>query len=76
MKEGLSGAGWSAAHPPFSAPETHTVGGLAGGGALCRRQIELAAGTYTHLIHSLFGVRGPWTKQGVHTPMRKIAETD
>lgn len=76
VKEGLSGAGWSMAHPPFSAPETHTVCGLAGGGALCRRQIQLAAGTYAHLVHSLFGVRGPWTEQWVHIPVWKISKTD
>ena len=37
-----------------SAPQADVAHELAGGTALCRREVDLAAGANTHLIHGLF----------------------
>lgn len=39
---------------PRSAPEADVAHGLAGGAALCRREVDLAAGADTHLVYGLF----------------------
>lgn len=36
-----------------SAPEADVAHGLAGGAALCGREVDLAAGADTHLVHGL-----------------------
>lgn len=36
-----------------SAPETDVAHGLAGGAALCRREVDFAAGADAHLVYSL-----------------------
>lgn len=38
---------------PRSAPEADVAHGLAGGAALCRREVDLAAGADAHLVHGL-----------------------
>lgn len=39
---------------PRSAPEADVAHGLAGGAALCRREVDLAAGADAHLVYGLF----------------------
>lgn len=45
---------------PRSAPEADVAHGLAGGAALCRREVDLATGADAHLVYCLFfwGVAG------------------
>ena len=52
--------------PPRSAPEADVTHGLAGGAALCGREVDLAAGADAHLVRGLFlgGLSG---RRRVHT---------
>lgn len=45
-----------------SAPEADVAHGLAGGAALCRREVDLAAGADAYLVYGLFpgGLTGRW----------------
>lgn len=43
----------STAAAPRSAPEADVAHGLAGGAALCGREVDLATGTNAHLVHGL-----------------------
>lgn len=59
---------------PRSAPQADVAHGLTGGAALCRRQVDLTAGTHTHLVHASF--LGGGAGRRCIDPERETSELD